>query len=117
MSAPSPAKPRGSRVACSLRTSDGANGIFSVYPGTESKTLDHKDEIKWDKTPTGPVVQGVFTIIGEMGMTGQVIVVKQEQWKALADAKLEKFFFGAILWDKSPFKVIEDAQLILKRGK
>jgi hypothetical protein len=52
-----------------------------------------------------------------MGMTGQVIVVKQDQWKTLADAKLEKFFFGAILWGKSPFKVIEDAQTILKRGK
>ena len=117
MSAPTPAKPRGSRVACSLRTSDGANGIFSVYPGTEAKTLASKDEIKWDKAPTGPVIQGVFTIIGEMGMTGQVILVNQYQWRALTDAKLENFFFGAILWGKSPFKVIEDAQMMLKRGK
>jgi hypothetical protein len=46
-----------------------------------------------------------------------VILVNQYQWRALIDAKLEKFFYGAILWGKSPFKVIEDAQLILKRGK
>ena len=43
--------------------------------------------------------------------------MEQYQWRALADAKLETFFYGAILWGKSPFRVIEDAQLMLKRGK
>jgi hypothetical protein len=116
MSAPTPAKPRGTRVACSLRTSDGANGVFSVYPGSEAKTLDRKDEIKWDKTPTGQVVQGVFTIIGEMGMTGQVILLDQAKWDALQKAKLVSHFFIALLWGGTPLKVVDDALVIVKRG-
>jgi len=116
MSAPTPAKPRGSRVACSLRTSDGANGVFSVYPGTEAKTLDRKDEIKWDKTPTGPVTQGVFTIIGEMGMTGQVILLDQAKWDALQKSKLVSHFFIALLWGGTPLKVVDDALMMVKRG-
>jgi hypothetical protein len=56
-------------------------------------------------------------VIGDLGMTGQVILVNQYQWRALTEAKLEKFFYAAMLWGKSPFKVIEDAQLMLKRGK
>jgi hypothetical protein len=48
-------------------------------------------------------------------MTGQVILVNSYQWKALVDAKLEPFFYGAILWSKSPFKVIEDAQMMAKK--
>ena len=115
MSAPGPAKPRGTRVACSMRVGNGANGVYSVYPGAELKSIGSIEPVKWDKDPAGPVVQGVFTIIGEMGMTGQVVVVKQEQWKALNDAQLVDFFYGAILWGKSPFKVIEDAQMMLKR--
>jgi hypothetical protein len=109
--------PRGNRLACSLRTADGANGSFDVFPGEQPNSVSKVDAIKWDKPPSGGVVHGAFSIIGEMGMTGQVIVVSQEQWRALAEAKLEKFFFGAILWGKSPFKVIEDAQTMLKRGK
>jgi hypothetical protein len=62
------------------------------------------------------VVKGAFSVIGDMGMTGQVVVVNQDQWRALAQAKLENFFYGAILWGKNPFKVIEDAQTMLKRG-
>jgi hypothetical protein len=50
-------------------------------------------------------------------MTGQVILVNQYQWAALNQAKLESFFYGAILWGKSPFKVIEDAETMVKRGK
>ncbi|MGE5793512.1 MAG: hypothetical protein ACM36B_12535 [Bacteroidota bacterium] len=116
MSAPTSTKPRGSRVACSLRSSDGANGVFSVYPGTEPKTLASKDEIKWDKTPTGPVVQGVFTIIGEMGMTGQVILLDQPKWDALQKSKLISHFFIAMLWGGMPLKIVDDAVMMAKRG-
>jgi len=45
------------------------------------------------------------------------VLINQYQWKALQDAKLEKFFYAAMLWGKSPFKVIEDAQMMLKRAK
>ncbi|HXZ93744.1 MAG TPA: hypothetical protein VEG36_12785 [Burkholderiales bacterium] len=62
-------------------------------------------------------MHAAFSVIGDMGMTGQVVVLNEGQWRALAAAKLESFFYGAILWGKSPFKVIDDANVILKRGK
>src|SRR6267142_3932027 len=107
--------PRGNRLACSLRTVDGANGSFDAFPGEQPDSVARVDPVNWNKEPAGAVVQGAFSLIGEMGMTGKVILVNQDQWRALADAKLEKFFYGAILWGKSPFKVIEDAQTMLKR--
>jgi hypothetical protein len=109
--------PRGSRLACSLRSQDGSSGSYDVYPGEQPGSIAKVEPVRWDKPPQKPVQQGAFTIIGDLGMTGQVILVNQYQWQALADAKLEQFFYGAILWGKSPFKVIEDAQMILKRGK
>lgn len=109
--------PRGSRLACSLRTQDDCHGAYDAYPGEQPGTVSRVDPVRWDKPPAKPVLEGAFTVIGDMGMTGQVILVNQYQWKALEDAKLETFFYGAILWGKSPFKVIEDAQLMLKRPK
>jgi len=96
--------PRGSRLACSLRSGDGCQGSFDVHPG------EHRP-------PQQPVVHGAFSLIGDMGMTGQVVVLNEEQWRTLGYARLEQFFYAAILWGKSPFKVIDDAHLILKRGK
>ncbi|MDH4191919.1 MAG: hypothetical protein OEW21_17160 [Betaproteobacteria bacterium] len=109
--------PRGSRLACSLRTQDGCNGSYDVTPGEQPGSIAKVDPVSWDKPPQKPVQQGAFSVIGEMGMTGQVILVNQYQWAALQQAKLEQFFYGAILWGKSPFKVIEDAETIVKRGK
>jgi hypothetical protein len=108
--------PRGSRLACSLKSVDGCHGSFDVYPGEQPGSVSRVDPISWDKPPAKEVQEGAFTVIGDLGMTGQVILVNQYQWRALAEARLEKFFFGAILWGKSPFKVIEDAQLMLKRA-
>ena len=105
--------PRGSRLACSLRTQDGCHGAYDVFPGEQPGSVSRVDPVRWDKPPEKPVLEGAFTVIGDMGMTGQVILVNQYQWKALEDAKLETFFYGAILWGKSPFKVFEDAQLML----
>jgi hypothetical protein len=109
--------PRGSRLACSLRSVDGCQGSFDVLPGEQPGSVSRVDPVKWDKTPEKEVQEGHFTVIGDLGMTGQVILVNQYQWRALTEAKLENFFYGAILWGRSPFKVIEDAQLMLKRGK
>lgn len=108
--------PRGSRLACSLRSEDGCNGAFDVTPGEQPGSVANVEAIKWDKPPQKPVVEGTFTVIGDFGMTGQVIVLKQAQWHALTETKLVTFFFGALLWGKSPFKVVEDAQLMLRRG-
>jgi hypothetical protein len=116
MSVPTPAKPRGSRVACSLRTGDGATGVYSVFPGEQPKTLGNVEAVKWDKQPTGPVTQAVFTIIGEMGMTGQVILLDQAKWEALKKADLEQHFYAALLWGGTPLKVVDDAVLMAKRG-
>ena len=107
--------PRGSRLVCAMRTQDGAQGSFDAYPGEQPGSVSKVDPVKWNKQPEKPVLECHFTIIGDLGMTGQVIMLNQYQWKALVDAKLENFFYGAILWGKSPFKVIEDAQMMLKR--
>jgi len=108
--------PRGSRLACSLKSIDGCQGSFDVIPGEQPNTVAQITPVKWDKPPAKGVQEGAFTVIGDLGMTGQVVLINQYQWKALHDAKLEKFFYAAMLWGRSPFKVIEDAQLILKRG-
>jgi len=109
--------PRGNRLACSLHTVDGAQGSFDVFAGEQPNSAAKVEPVKWNKpTPTPVVLQGAFSVIGEMGMTGEVVIVNQDQWRALVEAKLENFFFGAMLWGKSPFKVIEDAQTMLKRG-
>jgi hypothetical protein len=107
--------PRGSRLACSLRSQDGFHGSFDVFPGEQPGSISRVDPVKWDKPPQKPVLEGAFTVIGDLGMTGQVILVNQYQWQALNAAKLETFFYGAILWGRSPFKVIDDAQMMLKR--
>jgi len=109
--------PRGSRLACSLKSVDGCHGSFDVTPGEQTGSVASVSPVVWNKTPEKPVQEGAFTVIGDLGMTGQVILVNQYQWRALVDAKLEKFFYGAILWGKSPFKVIEDAQMMLKRSR
>jgi hypothetical protein len=111
--------PRGNRLACSVKSVDGAMGSYDVYPGAEPNSIARIDPIKWNKETSGVVQEGAFSVIGEMGMTGQVLLINQYQWRALADAKLENFFYAAVLWGggKSPFKVIEDAQTMLKRGK
>ena len=109
--------PRGSRLICTLKTVDGCQGSFDVTPGEQPGSVATVSPDAWNKAPEKPVQEGAFTVIGDLGMTGQVILVNSYQWRALTEAKVEKFFYGAMLWGKSPFKVIEDAQLMLKRGK
>ena len=108
-------KPRGSRLACSLRTVDGCIGAYSAYPGEAPKSIASVDPIKWDKVPEKEVQQGAFTVIGDMGMTGQVLLVNQYQWRALKATKLEEPFYGAILWGTNPQKVLEDAAFLAKK--
>jgi len=116
MSSLSSIKPRGTRIACALRSSDGASGLYSVYPGEQPKSVGTIEAIKWDRKPTGPIVHGAFTIIGEMGMTGQVIMLDQPKWDALKRAGLERHFYGAMLWGGTPLKVVDDALVMSRRG-
>ena len=108
--------PRGQRLACMVKSMDGCQGTFDVYPGEAQKSIARIDEITWDKQPQKPGIQeAMFTIIGDMGMTGQLIRLNSYQWQALTDAKIEKFFYASILWSGNPFKVVEDAQLMTKK--
>jgi len=115
MATAAPVKPRGTRIACSLRTSDGASGVYSVHPGRSPKSVGEVEPVKWDRQPAGHVVQGAFTIIGEMGMTGQVIMLDQAKWDALKSANLERHFYAAMLWGGAPLKVVDDALLMSRR--
>jgi hypothetical protein len=108
-------KPRGGRLACSLKSVDGCNGGYSVFPGEADKSIAKIEPVVWDKTPEKEVAQGAFSIIGEMGMTGRILILNTYQWRALKEAKLEQFFYVAILWGGNPMKVVEDAQMIAKR--
>jgi hypothetical protein len=109
--------PRGNRLICTVKSVDGAQGSYDVYPGEQPNSVARVDPIKWSKPTEKPIVEAAFTVMGDFGMTGQIVLVNQYQWRALAEAKLENFFYGAILWGKSPFRVIEDAQMMAKRGK
>jgi len=112
-----PVQPRGNRLAVSVRSIDGCMGSFDVYPGEQPNTIARVEPIKWDRPTDKEIQQLTCTIIGDMGMTGQLILVNQYQWRTLTAAKVETYFYAAILWGKSPFKVIEDAQFMLKRER
>ena len=107
--------PRGNRLACSLRTIDGSVGSFSAYPGEAPRTLKSVEPVQWDKEPQKEVAQATFSLIGDMGMTGTLILLNQYQWRALKEARLEEPFYAAVLWSGNPMKVVEDAAMMAKR--
>ncbi len=109
-------QPRGERLVCSLKSMDGCVGAYSVFPGETPKSVARVEEVVWDKAPTKDVMQGSFSVIGEMGMTGTILVLNTYQWRALSQAKLQSFFYAAVLWGGNPMKVVEDAQMMVKRG-
>jgi hypothetical protein len=106
---------RGNRLVCTLRTADGAQAIYDVYPGEQPNSVGKMDAVKWTKTSNEAVLSASFVIIGDLGLTGKAQQLNAEQWRALTLAKLESFFYAAILWDGNPLKVVEDAQKIIKR--
>jgi len=108
-------KPRGQRLACSLKTLDGCVGAFDVFPGEAPKSISRVGPVQWDRQPAKEVLEAAFSIIGEMGMTGHIIRVNESQWRALTKVKLEEPFYASILWGGSPFKVLDDAALLAKR--
>jgi hypothetical protein len=109
--------PRGNRLVCTLRTADGAQAIYDVYAGEQPNSVGKVDPVKWNRSSEKPVVSASFVLIGDLGMTGKASQLNEEQWRALTLAKLEPFFYAAILWNGDPAKVIEDAQRMLKRGR
>ena len=109
-------KPRGERLACSLKSMDGCNGAYSVYPGEAPRSVSRIEPVVWDRPPSKDVQQGAFSVIGEMGMTGRIMLLNTYQWRALTAAKLEQHFYAAILWGGNPMKVVEDAELMARRA-
>jgi len=107
--------PRGNRLVCTLRTTDGAQAIYDVHAGEQPNSIGKVDAVKWNKATDKPVVSASFVIIGGLGLTGKAHQLDEQQWRALTLAKLEPFYYGAILWDGNPAKVVEDALRMLKR--
>ena len=108
--------PRGNRLACSFKSIDGCVGSYSVFPGEAPRSISSVEPVKWDRETTKEVLQAAFSIIGEMGMTGTMVVLNQYQWRAVISAKLEQPFYAAMLWGGNPLKVVEDAAMIAKRS-
>ena len=95
---------------------DGCVGAYSVFPGEVPKSVSRVEPVVWDKQPAKDIMQGAFSVIGEMGMTGSILVLNTYQWRALRQTKLEEFFYAAVLWGGNALKVVEDAQLMAKRA-
>ena len=108
--------PRGSRLACSLRSIDGCVGSYSAYPGEAPRSVKSVEPVQWDREPQQEVQQATFSLIGDMGMTGMLVLLNQNQWSALTAAKLEEAFYAALLWGSNAMKVVEDAAMMVKRS-
>ena len=110
-------EPRGERLACTLRTLDRCQGTFSVYAGRQPGTLGEIEPVAWSQPPKREVLEAVFTLFADISMTGRIIMLNQYQWRALVQTKLENYFFAAIIWGRNPFKVVEDAEFIVRRHR
>lgn len=108
--------PRGNRLVCSLRSIDGCVGSYSAYPGEAPRTIKSVEPVQWDRQPEKEVLQATFSLIGDMGMTGTLVMLNQYQWRAVKAAKLEEPFYAAVLWSGNPMKVVEDAAMMAKRA-
>jgi hypothetical protein len=108
-------KPRGQRLACSLRSLDGCVGAYDAFPGDAPKSISRIDPVQWDRQPEKEVLEAAFSMIGEMGMTGRIIRLNQYQWRALTQVGLEEPFYASILWGGNPLKVVDDATMMAKR--
>lgn len=107
--------PRGVRLGCSLKSRDGCTGTYSVFPGEAPKSISNVEAVTWDRAPDGPVREASFFVVGDMGMTGMMVLLNSEQWRILTNAKLETFFYAAILWGADPMKIIDDASRMQQR--
>jgi hypothetical protein len=106
---------RAQRLACSLRSIDGCLGSYSVLPGEAPRSLARIEAVSWDRPPAKEVLQATFTLIGDMGMTGTIVMLNQYQWRSLISTKLVEPFYASLLWGGSPMKVVEDAAFLASK--
>ena len=107
--------PKGVRLGGQLKTMDGCTGIFSVFPGEAPRSIERVEPVTWDREPTQDVREANFFVVGDMGMTGVLVLLNAEQWRTLSRARLESFFYAAMLWGGDPMKIIEDANRLQQR--
>jgi hypothetical protein len=109
-------KTRGERIACMVETVDGARGVYSVFAGSEPKSIVRIDPVEWGETkPSGRVKHAMFSVIAEMGMTGQIIRITGPEWLALMRTNQMQHFYATILWGGGPLKIVQDA-LDMEKG-
>ena len=107
--------PKGVRLGCSLKTLDGCTGTYSVFPGEAPKSVASVETVTWDRLPDQEVREASFFVVGDMGMTGILVLLNTEQWRNLTRMKLESFFYAAMLWGSDPMKIVEDATRMQQR--
>ncbi|MFM9970075.1 MAG: hypothetical protein ACKVQK_16930 [Burkholderiales bacterium] len=107
--------PKGVRLGCSLKTFDGCTGTYSVTPGDAPKSIATVEPVTWDRTPAKDVREASFFVVGEMGMTGVLVLLNTQQWQSLTQVQLETFFYASMLWGGNPMKIIDDAAKMLQR--
>lgn len=108
-------KPRGERIACMIETDDGTRGVFSVHAGAEPHSVERVDPVEWgNENPSGNVKLAMFSLVGEMGMTGQIVRVTGEEWAALMHANALLGFYSTILWGGGPLKIVQAAMVARK---
>jgi hypothetical protein len=107
--------PKGVRLGCLLKTKDGCTGNFSAFPGEAPRSISRVEPVNWDRTPAEEVREASFFVVGDMGMTGIMVLLNSYQWRDLTRAKLESFFYAALLWGGDPMKIVEDAARMQQR--
>jgi len=107
--------PKGVRLGCLLKTLDGCTGTYSVFPGEAPKSIASVEPVTWDRTPGQDVREARFFVVGDMGMTGTLVLLTAEQWRDLTRVKLEPFFYAAMLWGSDPMRIIDDAARMHQR--
>ena len=53
-------KPRGERLACSLKSLDGCMGAYSVYPGEAPRSVSKIEDVVWNTPPQKEISEGAF---------------------------------------------------------
>ena len=110
-------KPRGERIACMIETDDGARGVYSVHAGSEPQSVERVDPVEWGEVkPNSNVKLAMFSVIGEMGMTGQIVRITGAEWQALMRTKEIDNFYSTILWGGGPLKVVQAAVAAEKKS-
>jgi hypothetical protein len=85
--------------------------------GDDPGAIGRIEPVIWNQPGKRDVVEATFVPFSNLEMTGRIVTLDQQQWHALVHAKLESFFYLAMLWGKDPTKVVADAEILLRRAR